>query len=31
MDRNRLLLIGGALVLALFVAYLLTANGIVPR
>jgi hypothetical protein len=31
MDRNRLLLIGGALVLALFLAYLMTGGGIVPR
>jgi hypothetical protein len=31
MDRNRVLLIGGALVLALFLAYLLAGEGIVPR
>jgi hypothetical protein len=31
MDRNRLLLIGGALVLALFLAYLMGGADIVPR
>jgi len=31
MDRNRVLLIGGALVLALFLAYMFAGGGIVPR
>jgi hypothetical protein len=31
MDRNRVLLIGGALVVVLFLAYLMTGGGIVPR
>ena len=31
MDRNRVLLIGGALVLVLFLAYLLAPGGILPR
>lgn len=31
MDRNRVLLIGGALVLALLLAYLMTGEGIVPQ
>ncbi len=29
--RNRLLLLGGAMVLALFLAYLFAPGGIVPR
>jgi hypothetical protein len=31
MDRNRLLLFGGAMVLALFLAYLFAPGGILPR
>jgi hypothetical protein len=31
MDRNRLLLIGGAMVLALFIAFLFAPSGVVPR
>jgi hypothetical protein len=31
MDRNRVLLIGGALVLVLFLAYLFATGGVVPR
>jgi hypothetical protein len=31
MDRNRLLLIGGAMVLALFLAFLFGPGGILPR
>lgn len=31
MDRKRVLLIGGALVLALFLAYLMGGGGIFPR
>jgi hypothetical protein len=31
MDRNRVLLIGGALVLVLFLAYLFAPGGVVPR
>ena len=31
MDRNRLLLIGGAMVLALFLAFLFAPGGILPR
>jgi hypothetical protein len=31
MDRNRVLLIGGALVLVLFLAYLFAPGGILPR
>jgi hypothetical protein len=31
MDRNRVLLIGGALVLVLFFAYLFAPGGIMPR
>ena len=31
MDRNRMLLIGGALVLVLFLAYLFGPGGILPR
>jgi hypothetical protein len=31
MDRNRVLLVGGALVLVLFLAYLFDPGGILPR
>lgn len=31
LGRNRLLLLGGAMVLALFLAYLFAPGGIVPR
>jgi len=31
MDRNRVFLIGGALVLVLFLAYLFAPGGILPR
>jgi len=31
MDRNRVLLIGGALALALFLAYMIGGGGVVPR
>jgi hypothetical protein len=31
MDKNRVLLIGGAIVLMLFLAYMFAPGGIVPR